>query len=692
MSSKRAGGQPATGSKRSTGAAGAAAAASPAAAAAAAGNSARSAAKPSPPPPQAEQYYFEEVEVPSIDDDDDDPSAYPEVPVDGALGEGDEDDGEETDGVPAALEDEDYASLVQSLHNTHTTLPVISGAQGAAKSPSSASRPSPESLATPADLWLQRKLKVWKLVKTAEMFAAEWADLRDAGQLPTAAQIGVVPSERVAARAEAGEAKIGALERELSATGAVAHAARDSWEKLRRERDYHRMHHQRVLQEKEALVRDLKRLKKHYHSFEPALHAMQQKYEQATKEKMMMRLERDKVKAKNEELEEHIKVLEQAQGAGLPAQESKEDDASAAASASMTKKLSATGGAGGEKKRLKNGAHPKDSPLPPPEMHAPSVAAAAQALAAQSVGMVDAAPQNYARFALRKTFKAHRAAISSLALHPTRPLLATASDDGSWKLFSIPKGELLMSGEGHKDWLAGIDFHPHGGALLATASGDKTLKLWDVAQARCSATFTEHAAAVWDVAFHSGGDLFASASMDHTAKLWDLASNRCRQTFRGHVDSVNSVGWQPHGSGVLVTASGDKTVSLWDSRTGLCVQTLYGHANAVSSASFSAQGDAIVSADADGVVKLWDVRLLGERAHLRSLGGQAVNDARFSPGAGGVVALASDDHTVKLFSSADAKHLADLQGHEDAVQAVLFDPQGQFIVSAAADHTFRIWS
>jgi WD40 repeat protein len=401
-----------------------------------------------------------------------------------------------------------------------------------------------------------------------------------------------------------------------------------------------------------------------------------------------MRLERDRVKAKNEALEEHIKVIEAAQGQGSTQQlqqgESKEDESSAAAAASATMSKK-----GGEKKRLKNGAHPKDSVLPAAEMHAPSVALAAQALA-QS-GVVDPPTSSYARFALRKTFKAHRAAISALALHPTRPLLATASDDATWKLFSLPKGELVMSGEGHKDWIAGIDFHPRGGALLATASGDATVKVWDVAGARCAATFTEHASAVWDVAFHSGGDLFASAGMDHTAKVWDLASNRCRQTFRGHVDSVNSVGWQPFGSGLVVTASGDKTVSLWDTRSGLCVQTLYGHANAVSSAAFSAQGDAIVSADADGVVKLWDVRLVGERAHLRSLGGQAVNDAVFDR-TGTTVALASDDHTVKLFSAADAKHLVDLQGHEDAVQAVLFDPQGQYIVSAAADHTFRIWS
>ena len=94
-----------------------------------------------------------------------------------------------------------------------------------------------------------------------------------------------------------------------------------------------------------------------------------------------------------------------------------------------------------------------------------------------------------------------------------------------------------MSGEGHRDWLAGVDFHP-GGAQLATCSGDGDVKLWDFVSASCKRTFTEHTQAVWDVAYHHDGDFLVSCSMDHTSKLWDLHSQQCRQTFRGHVDSV----------------------------------------------------------------------------------------------------------------------------------------------------------
>jgi len=295
------------------------------------------------------------------------------------------------------------------------------------------------------------------------------------------------------------------------------------------------------------------------------------------------------------------------------------------------------------------------------------------------------------RFVLRKTFRGHRLAISALALHPTKAIVATVSDDRTWKLWSIPNGELIMSGDGHKDWVASCEFHPRG-TLLATGSGDSTVKIWDLMNARCAATFTDHKQAVWDVSWHDTGDFCVSASMDHTARLWDLVSGRCRQTFRGHADSVNAVGFQPY-TNTLCTGSGDKTVSLWDVRSGLCVQTFVSHKNAVLHVAFHPRGDQLASTDADGKVKVWDVRKLEERLSISTTGAERhPTHGVCWDSSGQVLAVASYDGTVKIFNSADGVEAASLAGHEDSVQAVVFDPDGKFLVSAASDATFRIWS
>lgn len=51
-------------------------------------------------------------------------------------------------------------------------------------------------------------------------------------------------------------------------------------------------------------------------------------------------------------------------------------------------------------------------------------------------------------------------AISRLALHPRKQILATSSDDNTWKMWAVPGGDIIMTGEGHTDWVSECDFHP----------------------------------------------------------------------------------------------------------------------------------------------------------------------------------------------------------------------------------------
>jgi sperm-associated antigen 16 protein len=145
----------------------------------------------------------------------------------------------------------------------------------------------------------------------------------------------------------------------------------------------------------------------------------------------------------------------------------------------------------------------------------------------------------------QKTFKGHLMGVTSLAYNPKKDIIATGSDDTTWKLWSVPNGDLIMSGEGHLDWIGGVEFHPKGN-LLASASGDGTVKIWDFVNACCAQTFSEHGQPVWKVAYHDTGDFLLSCSMDHTIKLWDMNMKKSRFTFRGHVDSVNNIQFLPY--------------------------------------------------------------------------------------------------------------------------------------------------
>merc|ERR1719201_3293038 len=104
--------------------------------------------------------------------------------------------------------------------------------------------------------------------------------------------------------------EVAVLRQELDKARQVALKAKQTWDKFRKERDFHRMHHRRVTQEKNKLIVDLKRLKKHYEQYEPTLTELRHKYECAMKEKMLMRLERDRFATKNETLQKQIAQYE----------------------------------------------------------------------------------------------------------------------------------------------------------------------------------------------------------------------------------------------------------------------------------------------------------------------------------------------------------------------------------------------
>ncbi|MEG4276348.1 AAA-like domain-containing protein [Microcoleus sp. MON1_C1] len=278
-------------------------------------------------------------------------------------------------------------------------------------------------------------------------------------------------------------------------------------------------------------------------------------------------------------------------------------------------------------------------------------------------------------------FVGHNDSVNSVYFSPTGNAIATASNDGTAKLWDL-QGNCLVTFTGHNNWVRSVCFSPTGNAI-ATASDDNTAKLWDL-QGNCLVTFTGHNNRVTSVCFSPTGNAIATASNDGTAKLWDLQGN-CLVTFTQHNYSVTSVSFSPTGN-AIATASSDGTAKLWDLQ-GNCLVTFTGHNNSVTSVSFSRNGDAIATASNDGTAKLWNLQ--GNCLVTFTQHNYSVTSVSFSP-TRDAITIASSDGTVKLWDL-QGNCLVTFTGHNKVITSVSFSPTRDVIATASYDKTTKLW-
>ncbi|RXK35253.1 ribosome assembly protein 4 [Tremella mesenterica] len=336
------------------------------------------------------------------------------------------------------------------------------------------------------------------------------------------------------------------------------------------------------------------------------------------------------------------------------------------------------------------------------------------------------------------TLSGHASPILCCAQSPTGKWAVTGSGDATARIWDmeteLPKWTLL----GHKGWVLCVEWDARE-KMLATGGHDGQVRLWSPLTGQAlGQPLLGHTKWITSLSFeplhlsrHST-QLLASASKDGTVRVWNTSTRKLEFVLTGHAASVNVVRWG--GEGVIYTGSSDRTVKVWSGQDGKLIRTLSEHAHWVNTMALSTdyvlrtgpfdhtgkmpkddeeakslaleryqtlistQPETLITGSDDHTLFLWPPQsstlpsnVTPKKPLARLTGHQKqVNHVVFSPD-GRWIASAGFDNSVKLWEGRTGKFVSSLRGHVAAVYRVAWSADSRMLVSASKDSTLKIW-
>lgn len=287
----------------------------------------------------------------------------------------------------------------------------------------------------------------------------------------------------------------------------------------------------------------------------------------------------------------------------------------------------------------------------------------------------------------QKRIPAHNAAVTGTAISPDNTLVATASLDASVKVWQVGTGVLVCRLTGHGGDVESVRFSPDGANLVSSAV-DFTAIVWQLDGCKQVSRLTGHTAPVRQAIFTLDGERVITASSDNTLKIWEWRTAEALHTLEGHTAAIAALDISSDGH-TLLSGARDGTLLIWNLRTRTLTNKLEGHTTAITTIDISTDGKRAVTGSGDGRLLLWELgsgtlvtRLINTAPDVRAA--VFTPDDQFVIG-GGV------DGSVQIWSTANGLEVDRLKGHHGGILSIAVSSNGRFIASGSLDNSVRIW-
>ena len=205
--------------------------------------------------------------------------------------------------------------------------------------------------------------------------------------------------------------------------------------------------------------------------------------------------------------------------------------------------------------------------------------------------------------------------ITQIQYNSDASILASCSVDTNINLWGIERKKnkiqhnKIMQFDAHLAKVNSIAFHPND-HILASASQDKTIRIWDTKNNEQLKVISRHKAAVNCVVFSASGEFLASASDDRTIRIWDTADWKELYVLKEHSQPIVSLMFRGNS---LISTAVDNTILLWDVITGKLVSRFQHTSSEITGMAFRPDGKGFISTSADATIRIWELEEAAKR-------------------------------------------------------------------------------